>query len=830
MELYTLKINVTNQRLSFGENPPEIFSGDQSIDFVEFTFTDDTWNFPDIWAIFSRQKGPAYQIALDDNKVMIPAEVMQKRGYVYIGLMATDGENVQTSNVLQYSIGQGAANVETVTPSPSIYEQFLNDLEEYQEAIHNLETLAATAETLPAGSDATASYVNGVLQLGIPKGDTGATGNGIQSIAKTSTSGSVDTYTITFTNGNTTTFDVTNGEVTEKQFDNVINEINSLENLEDEIVNIQWEHGGIDETTGLTVSDGSLVRSRCITYYKESDIAYVENNSASTFWVIYYTENDGVYTFSHSLSVAASGGYGFSADSNYYLRFDIRGGFSEAELANIYYRNSTLFNQVESNTIKATAAAPLVAYNEVPFLNPVIGTFQGGVYNPNSRDGICTNDLYNGDGFTAEIETGYTFYTLLYTYPGGVYTGILNTYTGTATIPPTASNRGYKFQLVKNGGLYSAKQQAYPERTLDEFLKIYTSNKTVVYSNELNSGGFSVPQYWESTLDSKESAIMSLQDNGFDSFSFIFITDLHWGNNSQVSPALVNDISKNCNIPILVNGGDLTAGGVVEKTEIEKELKTVCEVLDRIPITRLTCIGNHDDNSITGLFAKTLNNKEKYNYIERYTENYIGQIHYGETGTYYYLDDIAHKVRYIITDCYNLIYQDDGNGGLVYSSMTSGGLGVYRQDQIDWFANVALDVPDNDWSVIVFSHNPANQGTMINDYLMLNVLDAFNNQNAWSGTSLPGVTDPNYICSISVDYQNKGGTVIGWFSGHTHTDSFVTSTYSFPIIVTTCDTMDANKTAGTTSEQAFDVVTVNKLTKTINMTRVGYGSDRNTTY
>ena len=42
-------------------------------------------------------------------------------------------------------------------------------------------------------------------------GATGATGNGIASIEKTSTSGLVDTYTITFTNGNSTTFDVTNG-------------------------------------------------------------------------------------------------------------------------------------------------------------------------------------------------------------------------------------------------------------------------------------------------------------------------------------------------------------------------------------------------------------------------------------------------------------------------------------------------------------------------------------------------------------------------------------------------------------------------------------------
>ena len=43
------------------------------------------------------------------------------------------------------------------------------------------------------------------------QGETGPQGNGIASIAKTATSGLVDTYTITFTNGTTTTFTVTNG-------------------------------------------------------------------------------------------------------------------------------------------------------------------------------------------------------------------------------------------------------------------------------------------------------------------------------------------------------------------------------------------------------------------------------------------------------------------------------------------------------------------------------------------------------------------------------------------------------------------------------------------
>jgi len=79
-------------------------------------------------------------------------------------------------------------------------------------------TPTATANTLPAGSSATAAVsASGAatskqfdFTFGIP---TGATGNGIASINKTSTVGNVDTYTITMTNGTTTTFTVTNGSV-----------------------------------------------------------------------------------------------------------------------------------------------------------------------------------------------------------------------------------------------------------------------------------------------------------------------------------------------------------------------------------------------------------------------------------------------------------------------------------------------------------------------------------------------------------------------------------------------------------------------------------------
>ena len=71
---------------------------------------------------------------------------------------------------------------------------------------------AGTTRTLPAGSNAkvtnSGTNTDAVFDFEIPQG---ATGNGIQSITKTGSSGLIDTYTITYTNGTTSTFRVTNG-------------------------------------------------------------------------------------------------------------------------------------------------------------------------------------------------------------------------------------------------------------------------------------------------------------------------------------------------------------------------------------------------------------------------------------------------------------------------------------------------------------------------------------------------------------------------------------------------------------------------------------------
>lgn len=129
-------------------------------------------------------------------------------------------------------------------------EEFQALLGNIAEDLAEIEHLSVTVTTLPAGSSATASYSDGELSLGIPRGDTGAQGVsvtgvtlnqdytltftfssgspvtvgpirgdqgvGIGSVSKTGTSGNVDTYTIYSDESTPTvlgTFTVTNSNV-----------------------------------------------------------------------------------------------------------------------------------------------------------------------------------------------------------------------------------------------------------------------------------------------------------------------------------------------------------------------------------------------------------------------------------------------------------------------------------------------------------------------------------------------------------------------------------------------------------------------------------------
>ena len=214
--------------------------------------------------------------------------------------------------------------------------------------------MRATAETLEAGSDATASYSDGLLTLGIPrgdkgeqgiqgetgatpnltigtvetlaptedatatitgtaeepvlnlgltKGDKGDTGNGIASITHTGTSGAVKTYTITFTDGTSQTYDVTDGEVTTEQMNTAIDgavtdlksAINEIVHGENASLNFAWENGTIN-SSGQEALDDRAYYARTKGYYTPTEnekliASFVANLDSAFVFVEFNSDN-----------------------------------------------------------------------------------------------------------------------------------------------------------------------------------------------------------------------------------------------------------------------------------------------------------------------------------------------------------------------------------------------------------------------------------------------------------------------------------------------------------------------------------------------------------
>lgn len=119
---------------------------------------------------------------LDSNGVcVVPFEVLKTMGIVKVNLVGsisvsdtlTDRLTTFPCEALTVARKAKVSGSETTPITPSQFEQFVSVVISEVEKVTGM---SAVAETLPAGSSATARYENGVLTIGVPTGATGATG------------------------------------------------------------------------------------------------------------------------------------------------------------------------------------------------------------------------------------------------------------------------------------------------------------------------------------------------------------------------------------------------------------------------------------------------------------------------------------------------------------------------------------------------------------------------------------------------------------------------------------------------------------------------------
>ena len=325
---------------------------------------------------------------------------------------------------------------------------------------------------------------------------------------------------------------------------------------------------------------------------------------------------------------------------------------------------------------------------------------------------------------------------------------------------------------------------------------------------ETDNASVTIPAFWQNAVDVCISKIKELQI-GKNCVTFPFFSDNHQRNG--YAGMLIAHIMKECNLPYCFFGGDTISSGYITESDMLAQDKAFDNIMSYIPEGRFCrAVGNHDG------FWNDNGNKNYYTRDKIYElflrgEGLAQNKHFGEDGTYYYVDDLASKVRFIVLNT-NSKEISAGNEGI-------------DSVQLSWLQNSALSFSASGWGVVIFSHCPISNHYHANIANAEEVITAINNSNA---------------------------EIIGWFSGHIHRDRIYThltkngadgvegdnySSLGFKQITITSDHTtiaydDTTKhtVANDDKSHAIDFVTVNRTTKTVNITRLGIGNDRSYTY
>ena len=307
-----------------------------------------------------------------------------------------------------------------------------------------------------------------------------------------------------------------------------------------------------------------------------------------------------------------------------------------------------------------------------------------------------------------------------------------------------------------------------------------------------------IPQYYNEHLKEKIDKYNSLDVCGF-----IYETDFHTKYNSMLSPVISKEIAKKTNIDYFVCGGDLPYAFGTKEEAIEDSVDAI-EALKTVKDTMKLFVvrGNHDitikTTKETGYTAPHEMTRKLI--MEANSEGAVAH----KDRIYYYFDDETNKIRYICLDTCDAPQKgEDDFWGLVYG---------FSEEQGEWLSNVALDIPDDEWHVIVTGHVPCVPEIC-----------------AYAEEILP-------LAEILKDYKNKRGkfsnhkgTFVAYICGHNHKDLDATiddtlfiSTGTSPIFKD--DIWEREE--GTISEILMDIFAVDKANRKLYAVRIGAGEDR----
>ena len=135
---------IANDQLLVINSKPKLSSGDQNTVKVHVDFSED-WDGFGKSAVFctSNDTNTVYEKVLTNGESIVPAEVMVKRGVLYIGVRGVNSENneIKTTTLVTYKILEGAPSGTgtEVVPTLDIYQQLLSAYGKNEDALSILD-------------------------------------------------------------------------------------------------------------------------------------------------------------------------------------------------------------------------------------------------------------------------------------------------------------------------------------------------------------------------------------------------------------------------------------------------------------------------------------------------------------------------------------------------------------------------------------------------------------------------------------------------------------------------------------------------------------------
>lgn len=350
------------------------------------------------------------------------------------------------------------------------------------------------------------------------------------------------------------------------------------------------------------------------------------------------------------------------------------------------------------------------------------------------------------------------------------------------------------------------------------------------------SFGAEVPAYYGAHLDAAAERIRA--NAATCDAGFFFVTDQHVKSNRCQSGSLIAELVRRTGMRRVLSGGDLVEafgeGYPTDKAAVDFAIdgyRTKWAEPIRAAGGRLySAKGNHDFTvrhtmkhgepvrgyTMTGVAAREL-------IVGEWTEKDIVTNVDDPSACYYYMDDAAAKIRYVVVDTTDSEEAGDIAWGVKY--------GVH-DTQLAWLAKTAFGTLPPDYDLVVMHHVPVtgvvgNDGETETFANLRSLLEAYQNRGRIE------------IAGSVYDYTQATGRILVDLTGHHHAER---QTFQNGILHVTepCDAAYGDyivgsmpwcgtlpkKDRGTVAEQTFDAVQISRDRKILRFTRIGGGQDR----